>query len=310
MFDKLKAALGSLARVATHSTLSKEDADSFLWDFEVALIESDVASEVVETINSKLREKLSGVKIPRATDREAFVQGELKNAIREVFSLSKQIDVLALAKEKAARNKREHTGPFVILFLGINGAGKTTTVAKFARLLMKNNLSVVLACADTHRAGAIEQLTEHANRLKIKAIAQSYGSDPAAVAKDAQLYAQAHDIDSVVIDSAGRIQTSKNLMEEMSKIVRVVRPDVKVFIGDSLAGNDSISQAKEFLKYTDFDAAILTKADADVKGGGALSIAFETKRPIIYLGVGQDYDDLLPFDLENFVESLFTKESQ
>ena len=307
MFDKLKAALGSLAQVATHSTLSKEDIDSFLWDFEVALIESDVASEVIEKINATLKEKLNGMKIPRSTDREAFVLGELKNAIREVFGLANKVDVLKLAKEKASKNKSEHIGPFVILFLGINGAGKTTTVAKFANLLMKNHLSVVLACADTHRAGAIEQLTEHANRLKLKAIAQSYGSDPAAVAKDAQLYAQAHDIDAVVIDSAGRIQTSKNLMEEMSKIVRVVRPDVKVFVGDSLAGNDSISQAKEFLKYTDFDAAILTKADADVKGGGALSIAFETKRPIIYLGVGQDYDDLMPFDLENFIESLFTK---
>ena len=307
MFDKLKAALGSLAQVATHSTLSKEDIDSFLWDFEVALIESDVASEVIEKINATLKEKLNGMKIPRSTDREAFVLGELKNAIREVFGLANKVDVLKLAKEKASKNKSEHIGPFVILFLGINGAGKTTTVAKFANLLMKNHLSVVLACADTHRAGAIEQLTEHANRLKLKAIAQSYGSDPAAVAKDAQLYAQAHDIDAVVIDSAGRIQTSKNLMEEMSKIVRVVRPDVKVFVGDSLAGNDSISQAKEFLKYTDFDAAILTKADADVKGGGALSIAFETRRPIIYLGVGQDYDDLMPFDLENFIESLFTK---
>lgn len=309
MFDKLKAALGSLAQVATHSTLSKEDIDSFLWDFEVALIESDVATEVIQTINSNLKKKLEGIKIPRSTDREAFVLGELKSAIREVFSITSKVDALKLANEKKSKNKKEQLGPFVVLFLGINGAGKTTTVAKFANLLMKNNLSVVLACADTHRAGAIEQLTEHANRLKIKAIAQSYGSDPAAVAKDAQLYAQAHGIDAVVIDSAGRIQTSKNLMEEMSKIVRVVHPDLKVFVGDSLAGNDSISQAKEFLKYTDFDAAILTKADADVKGGGALSIAFETKRPIIYLGVGQEYEDLIPFDLDNFVDTLFAKEN-
>ena len=163
MFDKLKAALGSLAQVATHSTLSKEDIESFLWDFEVALIESDVASEVIEKINATLKEKLNGMKIPRSTDREAFVLGELKNAIREVFALAKRVDVLKLAKEKASKNKSEHIGPFVILFLGINGAGKTTTVAKFANLLMKNHLSVVLACADTHRAGAIEQLTEHEN---------------------------------------------------------------------------------------------------------------------------------------------------
>jgi len=195
----------------------------------------------------------------------------------------------------------------VVLFLGINGVGKTTTVAKFARLLEKNKLSAVVAAADTHRAGAIEQITEHANRLKIKSVAQSYGSDPAAVAKDAQLYAAAHGVDVVIIDTAGRIQTSKNLMEEMGKIVRVVKPDVKIFVGDSLAGNDAISQAKEFSSYTDFDAAILTKADADVKGGAALSIAFVTQRPILYLGVGQEYDDLVPFDLEKFVESLFEK---
>ena len=305
MFDKLKSALSSLSKIATHTTLSKEDIDSFLWDFEVALIESDVASEVIESINSNLRKKLTGMKIPRSEDREKFVREELKAAIRETFSKTKSVDVIQLAKSKALKNKKDGSGPFVILFLGINGVGKTTTVAKFGRLMEKNKLSVVVAAADTHRAGAIEQLTEHMNRLKIKTVAQSYGSDPAAVAKDAQLYAQAHGTDVVIIDTAGRIQTSRNLMEEMSKIVRVVQPDVKIFVGDSLAGNDAISQAKEFLKYTDFDAGILTKADADVKGGAALSIVFITQRPILYLGVGQEYDDLLPFNLENFVTSLF-----
>ncbi len=269
------------------------------------MIESDVASEAIESINANLKKKLLDTKIPRSEDRSKFVREELKAAIRETFSKTKKVDALAMMRAKMMRNKKEHVGPFIILFLGINGTGKTTTVARFARLLQKNNLSVVVACADTHRAGAIEQLTEHANRLKIKAIAQSYGSDPAAVSKDAQLYAEAHGIDVVLIDSAGRIQTSKNLMEEMAKIVRVVQPDLKIFVADSLAGNDAISQAKEFLKFTDFDAAIMTKADADVKGGGALSIAFITQRPIIYLGVGQSYDDLIPFDLEEFIDSLF-----
>ena len=307
MFDKLKSALGSLAKIATHTTLSKEDVDAFLWDLEVSLIESDVASEAIESINANLRQKLVDMKIPRSQDREDFTLNEMKSAIRATFANTKKIDVIQLARDKAAKNKKEHVGPFIILFLGINGTGKTTTVAKFANLLQRNHISVVVACGDTHRAGAIEQLAEHANRLKIKAIAQSYGSDPAAVAKDAQLYAQAHGTDTVIIDTAGRIQTSKNLMEEMSKIVRVVQPDVKIFVADSLAGNDAISQAKEFLKYTDFDAAILTKADADVKGGGALSIAFVTQRPIIFLGVGQEYDDLIPFNLDEFIDSLFSK---
>jgi fused signal recognition particle receptor len=307
MFDKLKSALGSLAKIATHSALSKADVDTFLWDFEVSLIESDVASEVIESLNANLRKKLVGLKIPRSEDREKFVLVELKSAIRETFANTKHLDLIQLAKQKAAQNRKDHSGPFVMLFLGINGVGKTTTVAKFARLLEKNKLSAVVAAADTHRAGAIEQITEHANRLKIKSVAQSYGSDPAAVAKDAQLYAAAHDVDVVIIDTAGRIQTSRNLMEEMGKIVRVVKPDVKIFVGDSLAGNDVLSQAQEFLSYTDFDAAILTKADADVKGGSALSVAFVTQRPILYLGVGQEYDDLVPFDLDKFVDSLFEK---
>jgi fused signal recognition particle receptor len=303
LFDKLKSAFSSLGKLATHTSLSKEEVDSILWDFEVSLIESDVASEVIESINSNLREQLTSTKIPRAEDREKLVRDRLKQSIRQTFIDTKQINVVESIKLKAKTN-RDGNSPYVILFLGINGTGKTTTVARFANMLKKNKISVVMACADTHRAGAIEQLSEHANRLGVKAIAQSYGSDPAAVAKDAQLYAQSHKVEVVLIDSAGRIQTSRNLMEEMSKIVRVVQPDLKIFVGDSLAGNDAISQAKEFLKYTDFDAAILTKADADVKGGAALSIAFVTKRPIIYLGVGQGYDDLVPFNLEQFVDSL------
>ena len=305
MFEKLKSALNSLGQIATHTTLSSKDIDSILWDFEVAMIESDVAAEAIESINSNVKQKLETTKIPRSEDRTSMVKKELKSAIRETFSKTKKVDVIDLAKEKSARNKKDRIGPFIVLFLGINGTGKTTTVARFARLLQKNGLSVVIACADTHRAGAIEQMMEHARRLNVKAISQSYGSDPAAVSKDAQLYAQAHGIDVVLIDSAGRIQTSKNLMEEMGKIVRVVQPDLKVFVADSLAGNDALSQAKEFLKYTDFDAAIMTKVDADVKGGGALSISYITQRPIIYLGVGQGYDDLVPFHLEQFIESLF-----
>ena len=301
MFDKLKSALSSLTQIATHTSLSKEDVDKILWDFEISLIESDVASEVIEAIVANLKQQLYGMKIPRSEDRASFVKEKLKESVRLTFAKTKQVNVIELIKAKKKANKED---PYVILFLGINGTGKTTTVSKFANMLKKNKIPVVVACADTHRAGAIEQLTEHANRLGIKAIAQSYGSDPAAVAKDAQLYAQAHKIEVVIIDSAGRIQTSRNLMEEMGKIVRVVQPDLKIFVGDSLAGNDAISQAKEFLKFTDFDAAILTKADADVKGGAALSIAYVTQRPIIFLGVGQSYDDLMPFNFEEFVDSL------
>jgi len=187
----------------------------------------------------------------------------------------------------------------------VNGTGKTTTIAKFANLLKKSGFSVILACSDTHRAGAIEQLTQHAERLSVKVISQKYGADPAAVARDAVLHAKSRRIDVVLIDTAGRMQTSRNLMEEMSKITRVVNPDLKIFVGDALAGNDAISQAKEFQEFTNFDAAILTKVDADVKGGAALSIAYITGKPIIYLGTGQSYDDLAQFNVDSFVSSLF-----
>lgn len=307
MFEKLKAAFGSLSKIATHTSLSQSDIESSLADFEVAMMESDVAAEAVEGISKSLEEKLLNVKIPRSENTQDYILVQLKESIRELFASTPQVNVIQLARTKLAKNTRESFEPFVILFLGINGTGKTTTVAKLANLLKKNGLSVVVAAGDTHRAGAIEQLTEHANRLKIRTIAQSYGSDPAAVAKDAQLYAQTHKLDVAIIDSAGRMQTSKNLMEEMGKIVRVVRPDLKIFVGDSLAGNDAISQAKEFKRFTDFDAAILTKADADAKGGAALSIAYVTQRPIIYLGVGQEYSDLEPFNIEEFIESLLGK---
>ncbi|MDP8886675.1 MAG: signal recognition particle-docking protein FtsY, partial [Thermoproteota archaeon] len=196
-------------------------------------------------------------------------------------------------------------GPFVVAFLGINGTGKTTTVAKIANLLRKAGFSVVMAAGDTHRAGAIEQLEQHANRLSLKIVKQRYGADPSSVGRDAYDHAKKNHIDIVLLDTAGRMQTSKNLMDEMGKIVRVVKPDVKIFIGDALAGNDTINQAREFFQYTNFDGAILTKVDADAKGGSAISIAHITSRPIIYIGVGQGYDDIIPFDSNKFISSLF-----
>lgn len=309
MFDKLKSAFSSFAQLATHRSFSVSEIDSMLWELEIALIESDVAQEVIGAINTNLKQQLLGTKIARSDDSQAFVKKRLKDAIRMTFAKSPSVDLIGLAKSKASMQKDEDKSPFVVLFLGINGTGKTTTVAKVANLLLKNKISVVVACGDTHRAGAIEQLTEHANRLNIRAITQSYGADPAAVAKDAQLYAQSHNIEVALIDTAGRIQTNKNLMDEMTKISKVVQPDLKILVADSLAGNDAISQAKEFQKSTNFNAAILTKADADVKGGSALSISYITQRPIIYLGVGQGYDDMIPFDMEDFIDSLFNGKS-
>jgi fused signal recognition particle receptor len=299
MFEKLRGAFSSLAKAVSEKKLSEKDLDDSLFNFQLALMESDVAQNVVENVTGDLKKQLLGMSVERSRNLEEFVKEKLRNEVLSVFSQVGNIDILEKIRERKTQGE-----PFKILFLGINGTGKTTTVAKFANFLKKNGFSVVIAAGDTHRAGAIEQVTEHANRISAKVVAQRYGADPAAVARDGVLYAKAHHIDVVLVDSAGRMQTNQNLMEEMSKIVRVLNPDLKIFIGDSLAGNDAVSQAELFSKYTGFDGAILTKVDADTKGGAALSIAFATKRPILFLGVGQGYDDLKRFDPKSFADAL------
>ena len=301
MFEKLRGAFSSLTKIVSEKKLSEKDIDEALFNFQLTLLESDVAQEVVEKLTSDLKTRITGLSVERSKDVGSVVQMRLRDSILEVFKKAGTLDVAALVD--AAKKKGE---PFVVLFLGINGTGKTTTVAKFAYFLKQNGFSVVIAAGDTHRAGAIEQLTLHADRMSVKVIAQRYGADPAAVARDGVLYAKSHHIDVLIVDTAGRMQTNQNLMEEMGKIVRVVNPNLKVFIGDSLAGNDAISQAQMFRKYTDFDGAILTKADADTKGGAALSIAFVTGRPILFLGVGQEFKDLKKFDANAFVDLLLS----
>ncbi len=300
MFDRLRSSINSLTSAVSQRTLNEDEVEKILQDFEISLIESDVAQPVAEALTEKVKEAVTGTKIERSTDTGEYLKGRLRKTVRELVGGAVAPDIQRMIKEKKTSGE-----PFKIVFLGINGTGKTTTIAKMAKHLKDKGFSVVLSCSDTHRAGAIEQLTEHANRLSLKTVAQSYGSDPAAVARDAVLYARSHRVDVVLIDTAGRMQTSKNLMDEMVKIIRVVKPDLKVFVGDALAGNDAVSQAEEFSRYVDFDAAILTKIDADAKGGAALSIVHVSGKPIIFLGVGQGYDNLIPFDADKFVASIF-----
>jgi len=299
LFEKLRQAFSSLTKVVSERKLSEKDLDEALYDFQLGLLESDVAQEVVDSLAASMKAKMTGLSVERSKDTAAVVKDGLRAAIAEIFAGAGSADVLKLIDAKKKKGE-----PFTILFLGINGTGKTTTVAKFAYLLKQAGYSVVVAAGDTHRAGAIEQLSEHADRISVRVIAQRYGSDPAAVARDGALYARAHHVDVLLVDTAGRMQTNQNLMEEMGKIVRVVKPDFKIFIGDSLAGNDAISQAQLFNKFTGFDGAILTKSDADTKGGAALSVAYTTSRPILYLGVGQEYKDLKRFDPGAFVDAL------
>jgi fused signal recognition particle receptor len=306
MFDKLKKAFSRAAKGVAQKELTEKVLDDVLLDLQFALLESDVAQEVVDDLSEELKKELLGLKLEKEQEVTQIVQSKLRAAVAQIFERTTRFDLI----EKINIKKEAKAGPFVIVFLGINGTGKTTTVAKIANLLRKAGFSVVVAAGDTHRAGAIEQLEQHANRLTLKIVKQRYGADPSSVGRDAYDHAKKNHVDIVLMDTAGRMQTSKNLMDEMGKIVRVVKPDVKLFIGDALAGNDTINQAREFFDYTNFDGAILTKVDADAKGGSAISIAHITSRPIIYIGVGQGYDDIIPFDSNKFIESIFESAGQ
>ena len=304
MFDKLRNAFSSVTKSLGQKELKEKDIDEVLSELEIALMESDVATEVIDSIKSDLKPKLIGTTVEK-DQIENIVKQSLRQNISNLFDVAGKIDIISNIQKK-----KETGEPYIILFVGINGTGKTTTLAKIAYLLQQNKLSVVIAAADTYRAGAIEQISEHAKRLNLKIIAQNYGSDPAAVARDAALYAKSHKIDCILIDTAGRMQTSKNLMDQISKINKVVNPDLRIFVGDSLAGNDTVNQAREFHQHTKFEGAILTKSDADARGGAAISIVKITSTPILYLGVGQEYKDLKVFDKESFLETLFgTQES-
>ena len=299
MFEKLREGLNKLIdRVAT-TELKAESLQPILWEFKLTLIENDVAFVVADYICKELERRLVGMRVKRLEDRRRLVKEALRGILFEILTPPEEVDVIETVKRK--RSLRE---PCVMVFVGIHGTGKTTTIAKVAHLLLKIGYSVVRACSDTYRAGSIEQLEEHARRLGVRTIKHQYGADAAAVAFDAVQYARARGVNAVLIDTAGRMQTNRNLMMEMEKIVRVVEPDLVIFIGDALAGNDAVSQAEEFNRFVSIDGSILTKVDAAVKGGAAISIAYVTKKPIIYMGTGQGYEDLEPFKPELIVNRI------
>ena len=285
-FEKIK-------EVVTTKTLSEEKFESIFWELEVVLLENNVAVDVIEKIKNDLREKIVKQRFNRS-DIDNIISDTLQKSISSLFDVP-QIDIIKKAKQKK---------PYIIVFVGVNGSGKTTTIAKVAWMLQKNKLKPVIAAADTFRAAAIQQLEEHANKIGVKLIKHDYGSDPAAVAFDAIKYAESKGADVVLIDTAGRQHSNTNLMDEMKKIVRVAKPDLKVFIGESITGNDCIEQARMFNEAVNIDAIVLTKADIDEKGGAAVSVSYVTGKPIIYLGMGQEYDDLKQFDKKVIMENL------
>ncbi|USG98950.1 signal recognition particle-docking protein FtsY [Thermococcus argininiproducens] len=298
MFGKLKEKLSSFVDKVAQTEISEKDVENALWDLELELLEADVALEVVDELKERIKQKLVGQKVKIGTNKREIVENAVRDAVLEVLTPEKRIDLLEIIKSKREK-------PFVVVFVGFNGSGKTTTIAKLANWLKKHGLSAVIAASDTFRAGAIEQVEEHAKRVGVKIIKHGYKSDPAAVAYDAIEHAKARGIDVVLIDTAGRNELNRNLMDEMKKIVRVTKPDLVMFVGDALAGNAIIEQARQFNDAVKIDGVVLTKLDADARGGAALSISHSIGAPILFVGVGQGYDDLMPFDEKWMLERLF-----
>jgi fused signal recognition particle receptor len=288
----LKKITEKVVKAITEKQLSEEDLEPILNDFETDLIEADVAYEVAEKIKEDLKKSLVGKKIKRGEEKEVVVEA-LRQSLLEILSVP-EIDL---------KNLTENKKPLVLLFLGFNGSGKTSSLAKMGKWLVDGGHHCVFAASDTFRAGSIEQIEEHAKKIGARLIKHKYEADPAAVAFDAIAHAKANNIPFVLIDTAGRSHTNKNLMEQMQKIVRVAKPDLKILVIDSLTGNDAVLQARLF-NQVGVDALIFTKVDVNKKGGAILSVAYELKKPILFLSLGQEYENLKKFDAEDFVNQL------
>ncbi|MDW7731730.1 MAG: signal recognition particle-docking protein FtsY [Methanolobus sp.] len=276
--------------------LEEDDLEEPLWELEMALLESDIALSVSEAIVESVRNQLVGTRRRIGKNTDAIVESALKNAIFEVMSANIfDFDDYIKDAEK----------PVHIVFVGINGTGKTTSIAKLAKRLKDHGYSVVVAAGDTFRAGAIDQLAIHASKVGVKIIKHQEQGDPAAVIYDAVQHAKANRVDVVLSDTAGRMHTNINLMEQLKKVCRVSSPDLLIFVDEAVAGNDAVERASQFNEAVPIDGSILTKTDADAKGGAAISIAYITGKPILFLGMGQGYDDLQKFDPQWFVDQLF-----
>ena len=290
-FERIK---GKISRVK----ISEKEFEVYSEELEMLLIENNVALAVAQKIINELKEKVVGKEFLRKE-----IESEIKDNLKEIIEniLVEPFSIIDKIREKMSDQAKE---PYVILFCGINGTGKTTTIAKIADHLKRNGITCVLAASDTFRAASIEQIKKHGEKLGIKVISHDYGADPAAVAFDAIKYAKRNFINCVLIDTAGRMHTAKNLIREIEKIARVCKPDLKIFVGESITGNDIIEQVKSFDWAISIDGIVLTKADIDEKGGTALSVGYVLKKPILFLGVGQEMNAIIPFNKENFIKKL------
>lgn len=295
---------GGMFSFITAKTISEKHLEDILWELEMGLLEGDVAMEVASAVVDSVKDDLVGRKIKRSNDITEYTYNALRNAVAEI------IDIPGKSMTEMIEAKKAQGEPLVVMFVGINGTGKTTTIGKLANYYLKKGYTPVIAAADTFRAGAIEQVNYHADNVGVKLIKHQKGSDPAAVAFDAVEHAKAQGKELVLIDTAGRMQTNTNLMDEMKKIKRVAKPDLVVFVGDALTGNDATHQASKFNEAIDIDGVILTKADADSKGGASLSIGYVIKKPILFLGMGQGYDDIREYDVDWMLNQLFSESGE
>ena len=301
MFEKLKSGVNSLVQKISQKELSDQDISKILDEFLLALVENNVAYSVAKQICDNLHEKLKATQFRRFTDSTQPAKEVLREVLLELLKGSGEESFYNVLNECKNAHK-----PAIILFVGVNGTGKTSSIAKVGHLLLRKGFSAIVAAADTYRTGSIEQIEEHARRIGIKTIKHDYGADAAAVAFDAVNYAIAHGTNVVLIDTAGRMQTNKNLLEEMKKIARVSKPNLTILVVDSLTGNDAVEQGRSFSSAVNIDGVVLTKLDADAKGGSAISIAAIMGKPILFATVGQNYEDLVSFEPEQMVEKIIS----
>ncbi len=299
MFDQLRKSVSKALKKITVTDFSQKSISKVTKELQDILIKNEVAVSTAETIGNNLAIKLSKTEHTRLTNTKSIVLASLREVMLEVLTPEKPINIL----EEIKKAKNQKT-PYIIAFFGVNGVGKTLSIAKLGKFFNDNGFSCVFAAGDTFRAGSIQQLQKHGDNLKIRVIAQTYGSDAAAVSYDAINHAISKSIDVVLIDTAGRIETSSNLMAELQKICSIAEPDLKVFVGDALTGNALISQVTLFNEKIGIDCSILNKIDADVKGGAAVSVTHISKKPILYIGIGQNYDDFKPFIPEEIVDNI------
>ncbi len=297
-FDKLKAGLKKTKESifgqvnSIFKAFVKVD-EEMLEELEEILIASDVGVTNTEDIIEKLRDAIKEKRISEPEDARV----ELISIIEE--TIGENEDLLLT------------TSPAVILVIGVNGVGKTTSIAKIANCLKKEGKKVVLAAADTFRAAAIDQLEIWADRASVPIVKHDEGSDPASVVFDACRYAKSNNCDVLIIDTAGRLHNKKNLMDELSKISRVIDRELPscdketLLVLDAVTGQNAINQAKEFVKTSDITGIVLTKLDGTAKGGIIISVKKELGIPVKFIGVGEQMDDLQKFDKAEFTKALF-----